>query len=671
MKEAKREKRNRILNRFSLPLSFALSFAGYFLIEAMSRHSFGKAVRFLDERTQVFFYNALIIFVMTLPAYLIRKRAFWRTAVATLWLTLGAVNGIVLANRVTPLTGPDFRMLDDAMLVAEKYFNTAEIILSVAALLAVAVFLVHWLIVSPVYRGRMRWFLYIPGLAAAILGMWGLTGYLRQTSQISEYFSNIASAYLDYGFPYSLGVTVFDTGISQPDRYSDALVERVLRREGEIPETVVSDDMPNIIAVQLESFFDPTRVRWLRFSEDPVPNWHALCGEYSSGYYTVPTVGAGTVNTEFETLTGMSLRFFGAGEYPYKGILKEETCESAPYVLSRYGYTSHAIHNNEADFYGRRGVYANLGFNFFTSSEYMNTQRDVNESGWMRDRNLIPCVRGALESTENRDFVFVVTVQPHGAYPTEQGLDDPEIRVSGTSSSGEKNAWEYYVSQIREEDQFVADLIAELEDTGEPTLVLFYGDHLPTMGLSDRDIRGRATVFETDYLIWNNFGADMRNGTLTSYQAMAALLDMAGIHDGVMFNYQNTMKRRRDYFYNMQVLQYDLLYGERYAFGMTNPWQKTILAMGEQPVRVDTIARMSPTGVYSIRGQNFTQSCVFQVNGENVETTYLGSDSLLVRDIQLEKGDWVGVAVVSNASSSTVLSTSNTLVYGAGHLTGD
>lgn len=85
--------------------------------------------------------------------------------------------------------------------------------------------------------------------------------------------------------------------------------------------------------LQLESFFDPTLVNYLDISEDPIPNFRKLMKEYSSGYYKVPSVGAGTANTEFETITGMSLHYFGPGEYPYKSILKETTCESAPYVL--------------------------------------------------------------------------------------------------------------------------------------------------------------------------------------------------------------------------------------------------------------------------------------------------------------------------------------------------
>ena len=73
------------------------------------------------------------------------------------------------------------------------------------------------------------------------------------------------------------------------------------------------EQLPNILFVQLESFFDPTEVEWLQFSEDPIPNLRKMFSEYSSGYFKAPSVGAGTANTEFEVLTGMSMRFFGPG----------------------------------------------------------------------------------------------------------------------------------------------------------------------------------------------------------------------------------------------------------------------------------------------------------------------------------------------------------------------
>ncbi len=101
----------------------------------------------------------------------------------------------------------------------------------------------------------------------------------------------------------------------------------------------------------------------------------------------------------------MNLRYFGPGEYPYKSILKEKTCESAPYVLKGLGYTTHAIHNNEANFYGRRSVFANLGFDTFTSEEYMDEQDEVNPNDWMKDKVLTRHILDCLNSTEGPDYV--------------------------------------------------------------------------------------------------------------------------------------------------------------------------------------------------------------------------------------------------------------------------
>ena len=83
-------------------------------------------------------------------------------------------------------------------------------------------------------------------------------------------------------------------------------------------------EKPNIILIQLESFFDSAEAEFFTTSKDPIPTFHSLMKNYSSGYFKVPSVGAGTANTEFEVLTGMNLRYFGPGEYPYKTLLKYE-----------------------------------------------------------------------------------------------------------------------------------------------------------------------------------------------------------------------------------------------------------------------------------------------------------------------------------------------------------
>ena len=158
------------------------------------------------------------------------------------------------------------------------------------------------------------------------------------------------------------------------------------------------EQRPNIIFVQLESFFDPTEVEWLRFSEDPIPNLRKMFSEYSSGYFKVPSVGAGTANTEFEVLTGMSMRFFGPGEYPYKTYAKTRTLESAASALKGLGYGAEALHNNGGNFYSRAQVFNNMGFDHYTSKEFMNilqTTFRILWSLWIRPKGRTLCLQSA------------------------------------------------------------------------------------------------------------------------------------------------------------------------------------------------------------------------------------------------------------------------------------
>ncbi len=51
-----------------------------------------------------------------------------------------------------------------------------------------------------------------------------------------------------------------------------------------------------------------------------MPTWTRLTEEYSSGYLTVPVVGAGTANTECEVLTGMSNCCSGPASTPTRPV---------------------------------------------------------------------------------------------------------------------------------------------------------------------------------------------------------------------------------------------------------------------------------------------------------------------------------------------------------------
>ena len=93
------------------------------------------------------------------------------------------------------------------------------------------------------------------------------------------------------------------------------------------------------------------------------------------------------------------------------------------------------------------------------------------------------------------------------------GIEDEEVR----------SAWEYYVNQIYEVDQFIGDLVQALEDRKEPTVLVLYGDHLPTLGLKSEDLKGRY-LYNTNYVVWDNIGLEKQDRNIASYQIMADVL---------------------------------------------------------------------------------------------------------------------------------------------------
>lgn len=645
-------------NKISLILQALGCAVLYFVIEAICRHSFTEAWTYMTTKPLVFAYNAAFIFTTMLIVYLFRKRIFWRIFVGSLWLFLGIVNGVLLLNRVTPFTGPDVKNLTDGLSIAKKYLTHTQMTIG-AVLLGIAVLILLIILIrSPKYRGKLKYKVNIPLVLVGVLAFGGITQLALEKRVLSNYFGNIAIAYEDYGYPYCLATTIFNTGISAPRDYSKSEIKRIEKSEENLPETKEGSH-PNILFLQLESFFDPTLVNYLELSEDPIPNFRKLMKEYSSGYYKVPSVGAGTANTEFESITGMSLHYFGPGEYPYKSILKETTCESAPYVLKNLGYSTHAVHNNEANFYGRRSIFPNLGFDTFTSAEYMAEENDKNPLGWTKDEVLTDEIIKCLDSTEGPDYVYTISTQGHGAYPEEQLIDDPEITVTGAATEAQNNQWEYYCNEIHEMDKFVKELTDALADYPEDVILVMYGDHLPTMGLTVEDLKNKY-LFQTEYVMWDNFGMEKKKVNLSAYQMAAEVMDRAGIHEGTIFRYHQARRNTRNYQVDLETLQYDLLYGEKYAYKDKElTFERTKMRMGIYDVSLDSMDLISDIDfTYRLKGTNFTPSSQVKLNGEWIDTVYVNPTTLMISGTELKDFDRISVSQRSNSSTRKALSKS-------------
>ena len=451
------------MNRLSLPLHFLLACVINFLIETISRLSPFEAWDYMTGTPLVFLYNSFMIFATFSIVYLVRRRVFARILVSVFWVVLGICNGYLLTKRVTPFNAQDLKTMSEALAVMNSYFNAFELIMIIIGVVALVFWVVSMWRRGGQFTGKMHRFIALCGVGVSFAACLWLTDVAIDKRVISNYFGNIAFAYEDYGFPYCFSASLFNTGINEPAGYSEETMNEITDN-GKLTQSstgLSEDEMPNIMFVQLESFFDPTEVEWLRFSEDPIPNLRKLFDEYSSGYFKVPSVGAGTANTEFEVLTGMSMRFFGPGEYPYKTYAKFNQMESAASALKALGYGAEALHNNGGNFYSRAQVFNKMGFDHYTSKEFMNILQTT-PKGWATDDILVPNIMESMDTTEGQDFVFTISVEGHGDYPTEKVLEDPEIVVSGVEDEGERNAWEYYVNLVHEMDKFKNDKVFEV-----------------------------------------------------------------------------------------------------------------------------------------------------------------------------------------------------------------
>lgn len=639
-----------------------------FVNECLSRHSFIKGIIYFGSHPLAFLFNSFMIFFTLSIAMLFKKRVFATFFISAVWFGLGVTNFVIRSSRKSPFAASDFRNLTEGLKVIQKYYTVPQIVilcLVIAALVACIIFIA---IRTPKVKQKINYLLSALVIAVSF-GMIMIINYVSNaTGLIPRQFGNLVRAYDTYGFGYMFSCSLFRNGVSKPKDYSPGkvndVVDSVDNNDKNNNDNDKNDiDKPNIIFLQLESFFDATNVKGLEFSEDPIPNMRKLYEKFPGGYLSVPSFGAGTANTEFETMTGMNLDDFGPGEYPYKTVLQSTACESICYYLSNYGYTATALHDNTGGFYDRNRVFSRLGFNSFVSIEYIE-KYEMNPIGWVKDKCLTDEIVGILDSTSTPDYIYTISVQGHGDYPENtDGLDLP-VKVTNNNVTGNPNGFEYYVNQTHEMDAFVAELIDALSKRNEKTILVIYGDHLPTFDITDDDLKN-GDIYQTQYVVWNNYNLQIENKDLQAYQLSAYLMKNLGMKGGVisklhMSHFDKEDKEdKEEYLSNLKLLEYDILYGNCQAYEGVNPYKITNMKMGYKPIKV-----LNGENAYShivIRGRNFTEFSQVEINGTVHKTIYNGPDELLVDGYTLKDGDQIAVLQISN--SDETLSRTNIFTY--------
>lgn len=720
----------RELYRRSVFRCFLMSIGLNLFIELLARRDIGNLLGYIVYSPLVFLHNIMIVMVTLLFGFFFKKRYFAYGVISAVWVIAGIVNGVLLGFhiRTTPLTAQDLGMIRSAISLAGKYLSFWVIVLGILAVgILIAALVLLWKKTSR-QEGKIHYVGVAVGITLSIFFVLCINDLGVKTGFLASNFSNIGQAYETYGFAYCFSNSLLNTGIDRPKDYEKDTVDKILESDdadddfsnpadssesadvqdeslnpddsetgpaldetesaSSEPEEQEPDPRPNIIIVQLESFFDITNMKNLTFSQDPIPTMHRLQEQYSSGYVSVPSIGAGTANTEFEMITGMNLDFFGPGEYPYKTVLRKMTCESVAYNMKKIGYQTHAIHNNNATFYERVLVFPRLGFDTFTSIEYMY-DLEYTPLEWAKDKVLTGEILKAMNSTEDPDLIYTISVQGHGSYPEEALLEDPVITVTGLEEEKVKNAYTYYVNQIYEMDCFIAELVNALQEQEEPCVLVLFGDHLPTLGITEEDLEG-ADLFQTPYVIWDNMGLVRKERNVQAYQMAAWVQEQLGLHEGILTRFHQRFLKQSEtegepeseealsssvsgedqwfssdrfkalfsdsskddaeqtpeeiYLEQLEVLEYDMLYGDMTVYGGTNPYKETNMQMGVEPIEIEEY--IYNNGNLYVLGDGFNEYSKVMLNGKEQETEYLGKNLMIAREVKLGDQNWITVAQI-------------------------
>lgn len=636
-------------------LCVGLAFLLSVVMEILNRRSIGAGFGFLLLHPVYFLCNMLLILFTLLLSLLVRRRIFMLSLVSAVWLGLSITNFVLLGYRSTPLAAIDFYILKPVFSILKIYLTPVQMVLIALAFLLVIAGIVLIFLKAPrqhaLYRSAFV------SLAMTVVAVFSLTRFMVQANATSAGFANLAEAYSKYGFAYCFTVSLLDTGIGRPPDYTaDVMVHLAQQIERVSEEGIPSSDQqenpadrdesksaPNVIIVQLESFIDPNRLSGIAYSQNPVPVFDHLKENYTSGYLSVPAIGAGTANTEFEVLTGMNLDYFGPGEYPYQTVLQQKACESIAYNLKELGFGAHVIHNNTGTFYDRHLVFPHLGFDTFTSVEYMN-HVDKNPLGWSKDTILTTEILKSLLSTKQRDFVYAISVQPHGKYPSVPlGENQPVAVSSDTLSEEELTPFAYYINQLYEVDAFLQSLIEALESLGEPTVLVLYGDHLPAISVAQEQMT-QGDLLQTEYVIWDNLGLTQKDQDLEAYQLSSAILETLGISNGLINSFHQNFKDNPRYQEYLELLEYDMLYGEQAVFGSAGGYLPSDMQMGVAPLELERCYLLGDTlYVFGDRFTPYSRICI----GQNpVDTEYISANALKATDFSLEEGDAITVAQI-------------------------
>ena len=484
--------------------------------------------------------NALCIGALYYPLCAVTARPALSCVVLHLLLGLwGAANYFVSVFRGSPVLPWDLTALGTAAAVSGSYDFTPTwrmvLALVLIALLAAALVLLRRAGLLPLPRRRLPLragclaaglLCLIPVLRPQLLGdfgvrtdVWDQAGAYRTGGTVAVFLRN----------------TEF-MSVEEPDGVTYERLSQIMSQVSPADTPQVGAERPNIVAIMNESWADFEEFGQLSLTQSVTDFIRSLDNAVWGHAYT-SVFGAGTSASEFEFLTGNSMAFLPSGSIPYQQYILDESPSLAS-LLRDQGYRTLAFHPGERTSWQRNQAYPLLGFQDFKCGEDMDVPQEM-AHGYVSDRSDFQQIIWEFEHKQAGEplFLFNVTIQNHGSYT------DPDYpaQVQLTDAPGAYPMAEQYLTLVNETDQAFQLLVDYFSQYDEPTLIVMFGDHQPSVEQAFLDkaygvVQDEMSMeqymdkFRVPFVIWTNYPLELEGPADTSLNFLGQyLLRYAGI----------------------------------------------------------------------------------------------------------------------------------------------
>lgn len=246
----------------------------------------------------------------------------------------------------------------------------------------------------------------------------------------------------------------------------------------------------NVLVIHAESI--QTNAMNLSFNDQevtPTLNKIASEGMFFSNYYSQVSVGTSS-DAELTFNTSLMPTKSGTAFVSYP----ERTYISTPSLLKEKGYYTFSMHANNADFWNRRVMHNNLGYDkFYSKADYEITDENIIGLG-LSDKEFFAQSIEKLKKINNKHenwYGLMIMLSNHTPFSDTEKYGEfaVDIKETITNKDGTKEEVVYpymegtklgnYYKSVHYADSALGELITGLDEAGllEDTVLVIYGDH--------------------------------------------------------------------------------------------------------------------------------------------------------------------------------------------------